>query len=398
MKNSNDIPLIELTPNPVVAFGMRLGRDELIAAGWSAFWTAIVKLGLVYLGSEQISLEKQAVILALAGPLFEKPGLISAYIKDAIKLYKQTPEEQRAPYGFYIKKVFKDSWPTLRADLLFHDPGYTLIFWLLIQNIPSASPLMIALLSAVSFSTAVFIAAGLDVLTVKIMYCLLIRKITKIGFKKKQYYEARFLVDAEDNDNFNATKALDMLQLHFQLPIRTQHTYHDVYLNKKSTRVFNGRRPYLRFRQRIDIDGEITKQAIQIMYTTSRKINNNICNLYRCFITAKEKCGYEFLHDEPMPWQPENIKNKRIASIVKKLSNTQERKKVSFTRDLAIDKQGLFISTDKAADTATSSNLYWLEVKVKTDLELLQSATEYIAWKLPVRATTKTKCDDLWQS
>ena len=395
MTKKNESTLVELTPNPVVAFGMRLGRDELIAAGWSVFWTAIVKLALVLWGSDKISLEKQALILAIAGPLFEKPGLISAYIKDTVNLYKQTPEGERESHRFYITKVIKDSWPTLRADLLYHDPGYTLILWLLIRNISSTSLLLVALLSAVSFSTAVIIAAGLDVLTIKLMYHFLTGKLQRAGFKRKTYYETRFLIDATDDERYSSDKVLDFLQKHFNLPIKSQQTNVDVYLNKYTEKVFNGRRPYLRFRQRTDKNGKITKQAVQVMYTCSRQLHNKSDCLYRCFITPKEKYGYDFPHDASMPWEPEKIKNAVIASIVKRLCNTKERKKVTFIREAIMD-DALFISIDRPTDSTSGTNIYWLEIKVRENLKRLEETSDFIAWKLPVRATTKTKCDALW--
>jgi len=395
MKKEKKIQLIEFTPNPIIEFGMRLGRDELIAAGWSAFWTAIVKLGLVLWGADKISLEKQAIILALAGPLFEKPGLISAYIKDTIKLYKQTPESERASLSFYIKKVLKDSWPTLRADILYHDPGYTLILWLLIHSIPSASLLLVALLSAVSFSTAVVIAAGLDVLTIKLMYKRLTWKLQNAGFKKKTYYETRFLIDATDDERYSSDKVLGFLQEHFNLPSKFKHTNTDVYLNKYTEKVFNGRRPYLRFRQRTDENGKITKQAVQVMYTSSRQLHNKSDCLYRCFITPKEKFGYDLPLDLSMPWEPDQIQKEKIATVVKRLCNTKERKKVSFVREIIMADDNLFLSVDRPTDSDSGTNIYWLEIKVHEDLKRLKETSDFIAWKLPVRATTKMKCDDI---
>jgi len=55
----------------------------------------------------------------------------------------------------------------------------------------------------------------------------------------------------------------------------------------------------------------------------------------------------------------------------------------------------LFISIDRPTDSDTGTNIYWLEIKVREDLKRLEEASDFIAWKLPVRATTKMKCDDI---
>lgn len=384
---------VELTPNPVVASGIRLGRDELIAAGWSAFWTTVAKGIFLLIGHETLPLPVQALLLAVIGPLTEKPGLVSCYIAAARRQYRATPAAERQPLGFYVKLAWKEGWPTLRADLLFHDPSYIVLLWLLLHTVPQAGPATVALLSAVSFVTAVVIASGLDVLAVHLMYRRLLSRLNRAGFVTKRYYEARFLVDPEGDERYAPERVLDRLQAHFRLPVRAVHTYRDIYLTGHSLAVYNGRKPYLRFRQRLNDDGSVSKQAVQVLFTRAREVGGGTPGLYRCFATLKEKAGYDFPPDQPMPWRAGDIPDPGVARLVRRLADAGERREVCFSRYVAMEPDGLFVSIDKPPQIAAPAGAYWLELKSRTDVAALRAASDYIAWKLPVRATTRTKCD-----
>ena len=387
--------LIQITPNSYMAVGMRLGRDELIAAGWSAFWTTAAKIGFLLIGSKVFPLNVQAILLAVIGPIAEKPGLFTHYIAAARKQYRETPVADREPLWHYIKVVCRKGWPTLRADLLFHDPSYAAILWLLLYSAPSAGPFATALFSVVSFVTGVFIASGLDVLAVHLMYRNLFRRLRQAGFVTKCYYEASFLVDPEGNEMFSPDKVLSQLQKHFGLSVRTSYTYRDIYLTKHSLAVYNGRRPYLRFRQRLAKDGSVSKQAVQIMYTHSREVKGGMANIYRCFARRKEKAGFDFSLNQPMPWLPKAIADLKVARIVQCLSNTEVYNEVKFTRHVIMEPDGILISVDIPPRSSVPNGAYWLEVKSRNSLDTLRQASDYIAWKLPVHATTNTKCDAL---
>ena len=241
------------------------------------------------------------------------------------------------------------------------------------------------------------IASAIEVMFVDARYWLLGRRLRSAGFKDKSYFEARFMVDPEGDSRFAPTEVLSRLQERFGLSEQATHTYRDVYLTKHSLAVYNGRRPDLRFRERLDEDGSASKRAVQVMYTRSREVRDDRPGLYRCFATLKEKFGYDFPTNQPMPWEPADIPNAKVARLVARLANAEGLKEVRFTRHVARDPDGLFLSIDIPPQSPAPPGAYWLELKCRQkDLALLREASDYIAWKLPARATTKTKCDALW--
>jgi hypothetical protein len=195
---------------------------------------------------------------------------------------------------------------------------------------------------------------------------------------------------------FTASKALDQLQEHFHLPERKTYRYRDVYLTENSLAVYNGRKPYLRFRQRVRQDGSVSKQAVQVMYTASREIRTGGVSMYRCFATLKQKSGFDFGLDQNMPWTPAAIESDEVRRLVERLANAETYSASEFERYVAMDPKGLFISVDTPVATQNAGGGYWLELKSRGSVEDLQEVSNYIAWKLPVRVTTQMKCEALW--
>ena len=386
-------PLIELTPNPYLAFSMRLGRDELFAGLSSAFWTTVAKLCFIWWAGSLVGSQIEMVVLAFVGPIFEKPALFTKYILDARREYRSTAPAARRPIRYYLRRVLREGWPTLRADLLYHDPAYSVLLWLLLQASPGAAPVSIALLSIVSFVAAVALASTAEVIAVECAYRLRHWRLRRAGFVTKSYYEARFLLDPAGDERYAPRVVLDLLQQRFDLDDRKVFTYRDVYVTENSVAVYNGRKPYLRFRRRLTEDGAVSKQAVQVMHTMSREVKIKASDLYRCFAMLKCKSGYDFPLDQPMPWESSAIPDPQVCRIVAGLQSGDQRREVLFRRDVAIRKAQLFISVDTPAEQSAALGPYWLEVKVRDNLELLQKVSDYIAWKLPVRGVTQSKCD-----
>lgn len=392
--STTESPVV-LTPNPYRKFFIQLGRDEIYAWVLSTVATGAVSLLLYYLARD-MALSTRALILAFTGPIAEKPGLFFEYVKNAFREYSDTDDESRQPRSHYVRKAFRDGMPTLLTDVTCHDPAYALLFWLLMHLYGGTSSLSAAVIAGVSFFTAVAIASTAKVLFVDAMFQWHRYRLRKAGFVQKSYYESRFWVDPDGDENFLPENVLARLQKKFNLPIRTSYTYRDVYMTKYSDSVYNGRKPYLRFRQRFSEDGTISKQAMQVMYTRSREIGTHISELYRCYATRKEKFGFDFPLAQAMPWKPEGIPDGKASRFARRLSNAGNLNKVGFTRHVVMAKNGLFISIDIPPHPPEAPGSYWLELKSRTDLDSLRETSDYIAWKLPVRATTKTKCDALW--
>ncbi|MBN2131660.1 MAG: hypothetical protein JW741_19330 [Sedimentisphaerales bacterium] len=395
MANKHTHDLVQLTPNPYLHFGLRLGRDEINAWLLSTGVTTAVGALLAVFGG-LLPAAAHAPILAVVGPLAEKPGLLFHYVKAAFCTWREAPPGERRSRRYYVRQAVRDGWPSLRADLLYHDPSYSILLWGLIRIAGNPSVPAVALLAAVSFFTAIAWASGLDVLWVHCAYKLLHVRLRYAGFVRKSYYEARFLVDPEDDTAFSPEKALDRLREHFALPVRTSYTYRDRYLTSLSSAVYNGRKPYVRFRQRTAEDGSVSKQAVQIMYTRSREVGRHATELYRCFVIRKEKFGFDFAPDQSMPWKVEEIPDTLVARLVRRLGAEDRLKDVFFRRHVAMDPNGIFISVDMPPQYPAPDGTYWIEIKSRENLDTLHRVSDYIAWKLPVRATTQTKCDPLW--
>ena len=396
MSEEKSEKLVEVTPNPVVKFGVQLGNDEIMAWIVSTVATGVVGL-LIKCSAGDMSDASRVAILAIVGPIAEKPGLFFNHFLDAVREYRAADAQDREPLSSYVRRAFREGLPSLITDILLHDPVYALLLWGLLSLSASSSPWVASLLAFLCFFVAVGVAAALKVAFVERWHRWQLRRLKRLGFVQKNYYEARFLVDPDGDEALFPVPTLDRLQKVFNLPIRTRYTYEDVYVTKHTLASANGRKPYLRFRQRTAEDGKPSKQAVQVMYTRSKEVKDGKLELYRCFMTRKEKSGYDFPLDKPMPWTDEGIADRKVARVVKRLSTAPERLEVQFMRHVAMDPEGIFISVDIPPPDDAPEGTYWLEVKSKDDLDALHEASDYVAWKLPVRATTKTKCDALWR-
>ncbi|MCK5879029.1 MAG: hypothetical protein KAH24_04585, partial [Holophagae bacterium] len=383
---------IELAPNPYLAFGMKLGRDECFAAISSAFWTVVAKLLISLLGGS-IALHIENMILAVVGPIAEKPALLASYIHGAWKEYRDTNPDERKPVNHYVRRVFKEGWPTLRADLLYHDPSYSIMLWMMLHAAPTAGPLTVALFSGISFAAAVALASTAEVLFVEAAYGRRHRWLRRAGFITKSYYEARFLLHPGSDPTLAPAAVLDHLQKEFGLEDRKTYTYRDVYLTENSLAIYNGRKPYLRFRQRLRKDGSVSKQAVQVMHTRAKEIREKAFTLYRAVATRKRKSGFDFPLDQPMPWTADEIPDAMVRRIVTRLQTGHSQRKVCFKRDVAIGSNDRLVSVDHFYEESPTHGGYWIEVKSRDDLDFIREITNHIAQKFPVHGTTRLKCE-----
>ena len=159
-KSNGDAPklsdeLIELPPNPYLDFGLRLGRDEITAWILSTGATFAVSAWFLVLALGIVSAGACASILAVVGTIAEKPGLLFFYFIDAFREYRATSSGNRNSLSCYVKKIFRAGWQTLRADLLYHDPAYTILLYLLLRMTSSQSVAVATLLCVVSFVAAI---------------------------------------------------------------------------------------------------------------------------------------------------------------------------------------------------------------------------------------------------
>ena len=354
--------LIELAPNPYLAFGMKLGRDECFAALSSAFWTVVAKLLLSFF-SGSIAPHVQLLIMVVVGPVAEKPALLSSYIHDAWKDYRAAAPDERKPIRHYIRRVFKEGWPTLRADLLYHDPSYSILLWLLLHASPGAGAITVALFSGISFVAAVALASTAEVLFVEGAYRRCHQGLSRSGFVSKTYYEARFWVDSSGDSALEPAAMLDHLQQEFCLGNRNTYTYQDRYLTELSLAVYNGRRPYLRFREKVSVDGAVSRKSLQVMYSRAKEIHDKSLDLYRCFVTQKHKLVYEFEPNQPLPQTIDEISDARIRKMVRRFLSGPNQQKFFFSRDVATNQSDRVISIDHSIGAAQGSGAYQIEVK-----------------------------------
>ena len=132
------------------------------------------------------------------------------------------------------------------------------------------------------------------------------------------------------------------------------------------------------------------------MHTKTREIKIGGISTFRCFTTLKQKSGFDFPLDQSMPWTPAKIGDKKVRHLVKRLASGETCQEVRFERHVAVNPESdIFISIDFPFKVPVLTGAYWLEIKSRGNLDELRKISDYIAWKLPVRATTQMKCEAL---
>ena len=376
---------IELPENPYIQFGKKLGRDELYAAALSTSMTALV--GIFIDSFTGFSLALRSTIISIAGPVAEKPGLFFHYFKESIKEYHNTPKLKRKSKKYYFKKIMKDGWPTLRADILFHDSMYFVLMWGVSQMFKPTG-FELAIVSLMVFMTALLFATTLEVNYIELKYKLQKRKLLKKGFKLDNYYETRFRV-YPTHKNHSPKEVLKYLAKSFDLPIVYSGEYHDVYLQDLKLLNLNGRAPLLRFRSRTHLGKKNgLSNSLQITYTKPSEFLKKDIRSFRCFPVIKDKFYYEF-NKGKMYWDYTKIPNKKIAQFVKKVTASGNIKKVNFKRMIARDPKTILISVDELMDS--QKDFYVIELKIRKDLKTFRAVNDFILRNLPAEGTTFSK-------
>lgn len=387
--------LIEISENPYIHFGKELTKNELCALVAGAAVTGVVNYALDRIFGGSCPPAIKAPILAGTQPISEKPALFARDAWKAWKEFKATPKHERKRIRDYVLKVWKDGWPTLRADLLYHDTAYIANMVALTYFVDPQSSLGAATMSALSFFTALAFAAVAEVKTVDFRYKLFTRKLEKMGFGSESYFEARYrIIPEEERDS--PRNVVNTLREKFGLGEIYSRHYHDRYVLRSNLNRFNAWDPYIRFRERESDGGEGLTKSVQLNFTRAFEVKRKGWNPYNCVAVAKRKFYYQFKGE--MPWKGNMIKDKRIRRIVEKAEGRSDYHEVKFCRMMARNPDGLLIAAD-VRDTSLGENLYqikrpyWIEVKVRKDLQLLMAANDYILKKFSPDPTTKNKLE-----
>lgn len=342
----------------------RFGRDELIAMFVNVIGTAIASI-----------FNPSAVVLSLTGPVIEKIGFFPAHIKEALGVYKTTPQTKRKRFGHYLGKAFRGGLVSLLEDLLVHDPIYILLM-LFGLKVYAGTPVW--LLSAASFVIAVFVVAALEVVVNETRYSLFKRQFRKQGFHYEPYFESRFFI----SDSVKKEAVLTNIAQQFNLDVKEIIDYHDCYIEDKLPE-FSGREGKIRLRRRKRFEGNYIYTA-QIVYTRAGQEETNKYDQYRYFPIKKEKLYY--IMKGSMAKSFATIKNPIVRKALKKYVDKDFRC-IEFKRKVAHNDE-LLVSIDNLHD-----GRYLLEVKTFRNKKVLVEAMRYVMQEFPLVQTTKGKID-----
>lgn len=357
---------IKIPGNPFWNVFKRFGRDEVIAMFINVIGTAIISFFMT-----------TPIILSIAGPIIEKIGFFPAHIKEALDIYKTTPENKRKSRGFYLKKAFKGGFTSLIEDVLIHDPLYIIIMYAGIK-LYSQTPVWI--LSATSFVIAVIIVSGIEVGFREFQYWLFQKKLAQLGFRKESYYEARFFIHAKKS----STEVLKCMKKKFSLDISYDLKYNDTYY-ETNLGEYSDRIPKFRLRKRTNSEKRKNKfiQTVQIIYTKAYESTSNKYDQFRYFPIKKEK--YYFILKQPMPKTFTDIKNIHIKKYSKTICNKKTAKSVKFHRRV-VHNRDLLVSADEI-----KNGVFLIEIKTHKNLKLMLEAMRLVMKEFPVIQTTKGK-------
>lgn len=371
--------LLERAGNPVISFGKQLGRDEIYAAVLAAVVTAIAYWILDFAFEGEPETMVLVMALPIVGPVLEKPGLLAHYVGEGVSNWRKEGGSFWSQIG---KSLFDGrAWRTLRADLLFHDPAYAVLLSVGIALLAPQSGIAVGFLSVLSFFGAVMIAAAMEVGLVELAYRRQTDRLKHQGFDGEEYYETRYLIVADD-DRHAPEAVLDRIIERFNLGNRSALFQKDSYFVRNNLGNYNGRAAKLRLRSIQDeTTGKVQARMLQVVYTRPDEYARNAASLFRCFPIRKAKFIRHLGND---------IDEKKVLEAFKVRGDGGD---VAFSRIVARDPDGLFVSMDVMSRDDKAHSTYWIEVKVRDDLELLGKANEFIAMNFPVRGTTKGKFD-----
>lgn len=352
------------------------GRDEAIAMVINILGTAGMEFALHRNGT--FSDEEQRALLAIAGPVIEKLGFFPAHAKEAHDIYRTTPVDQREPYGHYVKLALKNGSKSLLKDVLIHDPLYASMMYTGLQFNAGTPAWLIA---TVSFISAVFVVAGLDVAYDQTKYWNLARRAKKAGLGIEDYLESRFLV----SDSVRPEQVLEKVAGEFSLSGFKEGNYRDRYFepllpdfSKKAARV--------RLRERRLSEEEVIRTA-QIVYTRATEMALRNPSQFRYFPVEKRKI-YFLLNEQKMPESVEQIENDTAKQFFRGKVGAPLYD-IQFKRMIAKD-PALLVAADQV-EAERPFNV--VELKTRNDPKLLQEAMRYVMLSFPVLQTTYGKAD-----
>jgi hypothetical protein len=370
-------PLIERPGHPVVKFAAQFSRDEIYAAALGALLTAAAYWLLGLASGDKPSAGLLAAVLPFVAPICEKPGLVAHYLGEGIGKWRAG-----APLLASLRDSLFDgrAFRTVRADTLFHDPSYMTLMGLGTWLLAPDGMLAAGFLSAMSFGGAVLAAAVLEVATSELGYQRKCRWLEKRGFARDSYYETRYLIESDGPSSPAAV--LDRLAQEFGLHDRSLVDIEDRYTAGGKFPEYNGREPSVRMRTASATatgSGVYLERAnFQVVYSRAFEIGRNDASLFRCFAVRKDKFNL-----------PVGREAGDALALSRYMKEPFEGGPIKFVREVARDPGGIFASVDALREEGAKA--FWLEIKIRDDLDLLKRANEFVATHFPVQATTKNK-------
>jgi len=377
---------IEIPRNPFWEVFRTFGRDELVAGIFSIIATMLVGNLLLHI---TVSAGTAVLMLAFAGPIFEKFGFFVGHVKEAYEVYSTTPIEDRKGFRFYTCKAIRGGTKSLIQDILVHDPIYiVLMIWGI--SIHPGTPAW--LLVPIAFGIAVLIVAVLEVSFNEFCYIMRKRSLYRQGFVLEQYYEARFFLGGEE-DPENVLEQLRDQFLSTDTDIYTLQYLDRYYPTKLSG--YNARTPKLRIRTRCLGKEDKSIRTLQVIYTRAVEHPTENDEQFRFFPTRKDKL-YRILKIDPRKDDYSErfpgIDNIALQNFLGGLVAAEGHEEISFIRRVSSDPKKLFLSVD----TVERDDEIFHVVEIKAYLagsHLLKEAMRYIMLHFNVLQTTRSKSD-----
>ncbi len=390
-----EISLLEkkLAEEPIIIPGSpywevfkRFGRDESIAMVINVLGTGIISKLVdskwIKTLAGPVSRRTKDIIVSTSGPVIEKVGFFPAHITEAYNIWHTTPKTERDALTTYFRRAVKGGTKSLIEDIIVHDPLYVGLMYAGLKAYPETPAWM---LSTVSFVAAVFAVAGLEVGVTEAAYHNYKRSLKKAGFGTESYLESRFYIRADKNP----IEVLEKMVKEFKLGSPKKWSYHDRYF-KNQLPVYSGRIPKVRLRHRHCEGPYEEMQSAQIIYTKASEMSRRQLGQYRYFPTKKDKVY--FILEQPMPTTIDGIENHKARRILERAQSNGDYHDIRFDRTVAYDPETLLVSADHIK-CRKRRPFYVVELKVRTEKNLLKEAMRYVMREFPVVQTTHSKLD-----
>jgi hypothetical protein len=277
-----DVEPIVIPANPFWKVLRTFGRDEFYAGVISIVVTGCLEIIFWLRGIPPGT--GTILVLAFAGPIFEKIGFFVGHFRDAFRVHQETPLDIRKPLTHYLKRAFQGGAKSLAQDVLVHDPIYAGLM-LGGMHFHGGTPAFV--LVPIAFGIAVILVAALEVGVHEVRYRLFQKKLTSLGFVRESYLESRLYLEPNFDPQHVITKLRDKF---FQgIPIRTLEYQDNYCLGCEELPEFNSRSGKLRLRNRGHLDKpDEWVNTIQLIYTRAVEDSDDLSQ-FRCFPLRKDK-------------------------------------------------------------------------------------------------------------